>query len=51
MKSIPDLYVANSAKSDSAFPLIFLTKMFVGYALTPSLTSSADPVPRIERQK
>ena len=33
-----NLYVANSATSDSAFPLIFLTKMFVGHALTPSLT-------------
>ena len=37
-----NLYVLNSAKSDGAFPLIFRTKMFVGYALTPSLTSSAD---------
>ena len=37
-----NLYVVNNAKSDGSFPLIFLTKMFIGYALTPSLTSSAD---------
>ena len=38
-----NLYEINIAKCDSAFPLIFLTKIFVGYALTPSLTSIADP--------
>ena len=38
-----NLYVVNNAKSDGSFPLIFLTKMFVDYALTPSLTSGADP--------
>ena len=38
-----NLSAVNIAKCDSAFPLIFLTKTFVDHALTPSLTSSADP--------
>ena len=34
------LYVVHEAKSDDAFPLIFLTKRFVRYVLTPSLTET-----------